>query len=409
MEPNKILPTPPIHTEPAQNVNPALDGFRDEGIDIVQGSGVSEENEFSNGETAEIVTPAEETEPAPVTPVSVPVPPPVTPAPLPTPAPTSAPKPPVEEYNLTRQSAAMIGSLQEIPKSFTKPTAHPFNDPSIKQIRTFKSDAEEAVKYQNVSAVDIAIAEQKKREKETPIEYENSKTSHAGIFIILALLVVIVLGGGWYYWFSSSQAISGIKKAPAIAIKTIIPYTKGSTITIDSESDPLTLIGSKLGQSNAGLGNVFALIPVANSTSTHPIGIETILRNTSAPNRLQRSLNSDYMVGAYTYDVQSPFVILTSTFFQNTFSGMLEWEKNLREDFLPLIQVSHGTETSTGVASEPFEDGLISNIDVRILRNPAGDIILLYAFADKDTLVITTTQNALKFILDRLLTVRTIQ
>ncbi|MEN9621597.1 MAG: hypothetical protein RLZZ67_31 [Candidatus Parcubacteria bacterium] len=461
MEPNKIPQVPQINTTPAPDSNKeTFDVLHDEGIDIVQGSGFSEENEFSSSETAvDVSTPVPQPVVVPVVkevpytsafvqkPVEVPAPKPapvVPPAPTPVPAfkPTTAPVAsapvtaavtPAEKPSLTRESINLLASLQEIPSSFipkaplAKPvekpfvtaanvesvapvadTPHPFNDPSIKHIRTFKSDAEEAVKFQNVSTMDIAIAEHKKREKTTPIDYETPKTSHTGAFIIVVMFFLVLLGGGWYYWFTTSQSIT-VETAPAITIKAIIPYAKASTISIDETSDPLILVGSKLLQSNAGLGNVFALVPVASTTATSPLGLESLLRNTEIPNRLLRSLGTSYMIGVYTYDTQSPFIIFKNTFFQNAFSGMLEWEQKMRTDLLPLVQVAHTGETNTGALSSAFEDIIISNVDVRVLKNDSGQPILMYAFADKDTIVVTTSQTALKYIIDRLLTVRTIQ
>ena len=76
MEPNKIIPTPAVNTNPSQDPNTPLDGLRDEGIDIVQGSGVSEDNEFSNGEATpvEIFESASVAENVPVAPVVPPTP-----------------------------------------------------------------------------------------------------------------------------------------------------------------------------------------------------------------------------------------------------------------------------------------------------------------------------------------------
>lgn len=426
MDPEKIAPQNNTPTEDNSNTQ-AFEGLHDEGVDIVQGSGASEENEFS---TPEVVTPSETLEESSET-VS---------SPLPTPAlepvATVVPVPVEEKPSLSRESANLIASLQEIPRGFVptprpkvppipspvktpapetpktfgqaQTTDRPLNDPSIKQIRTFKSDAEEAVKYQNVSKVDIAIAEQKKREK-TAIQYEEPSRSHnAGLFIMIVILLLIVLGGGWYYWFSTSQKVEPAPKA-AMTVKTIISYSKVAALTVDSDSDALVLIGAKLGQLNAGLGNIYALIPVLSSTSTTPLDITAILKSTLIPSRLLRSLDSNYMIGAYTYDTQNPFIILKDTFFQNAFSGMLEWEKDMRSDLLPVIQVAHENENSVTAAESHFEDVIISNIDARVLRDDQGKTILIYAFADKDTIIITTSEATLKYILDRLLTVRTIQ
>jgi hypothetical protein len=48
-------------------------------------------------------------------------------------------------------------------------------------------------------------------------------------------------------------------------------------------------------------------------------------------------------------------------------------------------------------------------VNVRVLKDAAGKVILAYAFADKDTVVITTNQTALKYLLNQILEVRTIQ
>lgn len=441
MEPNKIIPTMPVNTNTAVDTGKsAIDSFRDEGIDIVQGSGASEENEFSSGEaTGSVEMPTLETT-VPEKSVE-----------------STVSRPADMKSSLTRESATLIASLQEMPKSFiptpkvnlvnelpkvapiarqapqamvmptgaptqtpastpspvppvkpVTPEAHPFNDPSIKQIRTFKSDAEEAVKYQNVSTMDIALAEQKKREKSTPIEYSTPKKSHAGIFIMIVIILILMLGGGWYYWFTTSQKVDVVQQM-SVTVPAYIPYTKATTVTLDIDSDPLVLIGSKLAQLNAGLNTVYALVPIDGVGASTQTQLPAILKNTDGPDRLLRSLNPTYMLGVYSYDTQSPFMILKNTFFQNAFSGMLEWEKTMRDDLVSLVQVSHPAEVSGNVVSGSFEDALISNIDVRLLKNETGEVILAYAFANKDTIVITTDTRALKFILEKILAVRTIQ
>ncbi len=368
---NKLLDTNKI---PDVNKTAADSDLHDEGIDLV-GSGVNEDNEFTGTEA-----PANESEPpvAPETPK------------LPTTTPGVITPPP--------SNIPFVPSVK--------------NDPSIKPVRTFKSDAEEAVRYKNISAIDIAVAEQKKKEI-TPIEYIEPKQSHPGIFVATALIVMLAIALGWFYWFKTSQKTE--KNTPVqvsvetIIPYTIIPYTKGSTLLLRADSDPLVLIGAKLGVSNAGLGNVYAIIPTLATTKTAPADISIVLGFTHISSRLLRSLSPVYMIGTYTYDVNSPFIILKNTFFQNAFAGMLDWEKDLRNDLLPLIRVSYPNEDPITANTDIFEDIVVSNIDTRILKNSEGKIILAYAFTDTETLVIATSESALKYVLDRLLTVRSVQ
>ena len=357
----------PSAAVPNSPVPPAVpaDDLRAEGIDLV-GSGVREDNEF----TAENVIP-----------------------------PSFTPRQPTPE-----KEAVVVGT----PFS---PTTSPDsskikNDPSIKPVRTFKTDAEEAVRYQNISAVDIAVAEQKKREK-TPIQYVEEKPSRPGALVAAAFVLIIILAGGWFYWFKTSQ----IEKPEPVraSIETIIPYTTGSTLVLRSESDSLMLIGTKLRTANAGLGNVYALVPTLKATSTTYADISFVFADANMPDRLARSLAPEYMIGTYTYDVNGPFVIFKNTFFQNAFAGMLEWEKDMRNDFLPLIQVSYPSDEPVPADTDKFEDVVISNIDARALRGGNGRIILAYIFADPETMVVATNENTLKYVLDRLLTVKTVQ
>jgi hypothetical protein len=351
--------------------------LHNEGIDLV-GSGIREENEFTGDESTPPEAPATEPEPLKEEPK------------------TEPPKAPVSVVPAPQKSEPLVSPAP-------KPAQ---NDPSIRPLRTFKTDAEEAVRYKNISAVDIAVAEQKRREA-TPGTYTSEKKPHAGIFIATVMILIVALGAGWYLWFNTSQ---GTETAPPIqgSIETIIPYAKGSTLLLDPDSDPLVLIGAKLATSNAGLGNVYALIPIPTSASAEQAPIASVFGKTNIPSRLERSLSSEYMIGTFTYDVQSPFIILKNTFFQNAFAGMLEWEKNLRSDLLPLIHVSFPQEIAT-TNSDTFEDIVISNIDTRILKNAEGKTILAYAFADTGTIVIATNETTLKYVLDRLLTVRSVQ
>ncbi|MBI5134584.1 MAG: hypothetical protein HZA81_04370 [Candidatus Taylorbacteria bacterium] len=310
-------------------------------------------------------------------------------------------------------SASLQGEIAGILKTETarptfdgKPDSK--NDPSIKPLRTFKSDAEEAIRYQNVSTVDIAVAAEKKRQESTPIEYDEEKRSSPKAFILGAFALIALIGAGWYYWFLTSQESAPQEAATAIQIRTLIPYSKAAVVTLEAESDPLALISAKLAVSNPGLGNVYALIPVESAGAATAAPVSSVFAQTKMPSRLARSLGGEYMLGLYVYDSESPFILLKNTFFQNAFAGMLEWEKEMRNDLLSFIRIPRPEETITP-ETDRFEDMVVSNVDARALKNKNGEVILVYAFADKDTIALTTSVNSLKYLLDRILAVRTIQ
>ncbi|HVU06514.1 MAG TPA: hypothetical protein VHE10_01865 [Candidatus Paceibacterota bacterium] len=381
-----------------------------EGIDIV-GTSRALDNEFDKPEIPKeipVAEPAldEETEPAPVSrTVQIDEEPP-----KPAQAPV-APAPSIPKAEAYRSSFETAPQKNPFAPTGPAPIAPGQNDPSIKPIRTYRTDAEEAVKYGGMSKIGIAVAEQNKRDAQ-PIRYEQEKRPKTGLFIGIVIILILFIAGGWYIWFSSTGGkAKSAAPAPTVSYAPIVPYSQASIIVLDPndrDNDPLELMGARLNAANPGVGNVFALIPVTSATAASQEPVADVFDSTHIPSRLLRSLGDQYMVGLYSYDKQVPFIILKNTFFQNAFSGMLDWERDLGQDMMPLIRITYPEINSNSLADN-FDDVVISNTDVRTLKDTTGRLVLAYAFADKDTIIVTTSENGLKFLLDRILQVRTIQ
>ena len=88
---------------------------------------------------------------------------------------------------------------------------------------------------------------------------------------------------------------------------------------------------------------------------------------------------------------------------------MLSWEQNLLSDIGPLFGISVrdilGKAAST--TSEALQntlavkDVIIKNKDVRAIFDPKKEIIFLYSFIDKETLVLTTSEDTLRFLIGK--------
>ncbi len=436
MEPNALNPQNQAAKNGAPDMTKTVSDLHDEGVDIVD-QGSSEPDEIAMG--SETGAQTEETEgtldvdvesaekptleksaasqPQPQIHVESLIPRPT--APSASPAKTQAsstPNPSAPKPQTPPQSALPKTALQQEMQAawgdsygtepMAKPTVH--NDPSIKPLRTFKSDAEEAVRYQNISAAQIAIAEQKKKQASTPVEREEGEKSSSVGILALALIILLVGAGGAYYWFFVMKKNPASALPQELRVSTIIPYAKANTVII-GQGNIMDTIGGAIRAAELEPNSVYALIPVPQGTTTVAAPVTSLLRDTKIPSMLSRSLASQYMVGAYNGTTKDPFVILKNTYFQNAFAGMLEWEKDLRNDLISLIRVSRPQDEITLVNRDVFEDTVISNIDARVLRNEEGGILVAYAFADKDTIVIATTVETLKTVLDKLLAVRIVQ
>lgn len=292
------------------------------------------------------------------------------------------------------------------------------NDPSIKPLRTFKTDAEEAIRYQNISAAQIAMAEQKKKEEAAAAKPQPGQTadregggSRAGLVLILLFLFALVGGGGYYYWFyMRTDAPASTPRVPAgLKVSSLVPYDAADIVTIGQNDDAIASIALKLASAPIQIGQTFVAVPVPTGTTTVKAEIASVLSNTRIPPMLERSLATEYTVGTRLFNANSPFLVFKNTFFQNAYAGMLEWERTMRSDFSALIRVAHPDEPAVDTSSAAFVDSVVSNIDARVLRNAAGQTVLAYAFADRDTAVIAMDEETLAYVLDKLLAVRIVQ
>jgi len=130
------------------------------------------------------------------------------------------------------------------------------------------------------------------------------------------------------------------------------------------------------------------------------------------PDPLIRTLNEQFMLGVYRTETREPFLVLETSFFENAFPGMIAWEPFMNADLAPLFGQKLEEEPLAIVSPtmpSPFVDLVINNKDARVLYDEFGNIVLLYAFVDRNTIIITTTEEAFLEIFKRMSSSRTVR
>lgn len=332
--------------------------------------------------------------------VTIPVPTPVVKNPEPTPppvieTPTQPPKVPVVEP--TPEPA----------------TSNPFV--YLQPLRTFEGDVADAVKNKNASVVKIAVAESVKKQKSGEmLEPPTPVFKNLAIFLMSLLLV----GGGGYLVYTFYYVP-----------KTVAPATKEfaveSLVAPDTQKEfPVSAanagsIGQAILDTKTGVNKALNAVTELYFTQIQN-GVKSLIESSifvnllspNVPSPFVRSLSPRFMFGFHEFNGTHPFLILKTTFYQSAFAGMLKWEETMADDLNTLfIRPSLITNTEAGKPSttadflrrsKPFVDVVIKNKDVRMLTDEYEHPMLLYTFADKDTIILTTNEFTLKEILDRM-------
>ena len=234
--------------------------------------------------------------------------------------------------------AAMSPITPEVPTPTTQ------QDESLKEIakplRTYEGDVAEAMSHNRTSKASIAIAESKRREGTDTLA--NEAPTYAGRKIFMVLISLLLLGGGVvgaYYLYSISPLAPVAQITPQQASSSIVPSDTQSAVTIDPQN-PLTTIAKIRSEisKNQAPGTIREIVPVTKDEAgklfrvTGPRMQETL--DINAPDMLTRSIANSWMLGVYADadNNKSTFVVVTSSFFQNTFAGMLQWENIIADD-----------------------------------------------------------------------------
>jgi hypothetical protein len=299
-----------------------------------------------------------------------------------------------------------------------------------KPIRTYESDIAEAIAHQKTSVMTMAIAESKAKNRGNSIE--NKPPSHTGrkFFIFILSITFIAAGGmgGYYLYLQSPLAIvpvvQQIQKVPSVIdpdsqIELNVPsLEKGQFVKFLSEKFAMTDTITKTGEIKE-----FVLNQTMGSTTARLRASQFIqATNFTMLDTLKRALTEQMMVGTVKDSDQNyPFIIFTTDFFQNAYSGMLKWENNMPEEVADIFnyreQYSTDTEISNIIASSTpveksisrfynirgtFKDKVIMNRDVREFTDSQGNILFLYTFVDRNTILLTTSEAVISAIVSRI-------
>ncbi|KKU26554.1 MAG: hypothetical protein UX39_C0008G0017 [Candidatus Magasanikbacteria bacterium GW2011_GWA2_46_17] len=281
-----------------------------------------------------------------------------------------------------------------------------------KPLRTYQSDVEEMLKHGEGSLATIAIAENDKRIRAGLSVEEPEKPVHTKLIIVISLSL-IVLGAGtlaFLFLFRNIERdpVPLTEETPAIIVTDI---EKDFDIKGLSRDRLLETFTDEQGQNESTLSSVvgFRLLEGKGETA-EPVTASTFLKKlqTQAPDSLVRSFAPNFLFGLHILNVNHPFLIFKTGYYQNVYAGMLAWENTIIDDLGPLFikpEVAVEAETSDQVLGrgKNFEDIVIKNRDTRALRNQSGKIVFLYSFPDKNTLIITTNADTLEKVATRLL------
>ena len=288
-------------------------------------------------------------------------------------------------------------------------------------IHTYKSDFSDHLEAKNASPFTV-IAAQKDAPQQVVKPIQKNKT----LPIIVASVLLLLIGGAGVF-----AAYLFMNKTAPILLTPVAKSLIASDQQVKLEGSGVTLMNALAATSKTFTVDGTVIMTYVNTSTTTAQGVvETPASggafitelNLQAPDILLRNIDPSSMVGViHTNTQSSPFFILRVTSYERTFAGMLQWENTMFESLsilypqYPNVQTQTTNTVSTSTpskifipAADPtqpqsdFVDEIVSNHSVRALKDNAGRTLILYGYADKQTLIIARDEAAFTLLIQKL-------
>ena len=196
-------------------------------------------------------------------------------------------------------------------------------------------------------------------------------------------------------YFNIFEKKKTLETSPAVSPAIIETSQKFEIPLGDTKEVFLNTLTSKIGEAPSGLIEFYPTI--SNETNVRSATSREIFSflTTHLDTKTFRALDETLMIGSVTTNKNEPFIMMRTNNFDTLFAGMLSWETYIITDFSPLF----GTPPKTTIR---FTDAIRNNSATRILYDDTKNEILLYSFINQNTVVITTSSEALTKIIEQL-------
>lgn len=321
--------------------------------------------------------------------------------------------------NRLRKNAASVNRLEtSAPAAVPPPPAKvmaPVPVPPAPQpvaapapLHTYKTDFADHIDAKKASTFSVLAAQS---DAGTAPRGHLKERGQFTIAIVGGLLLILAGGTALFYAFTATN------QEPIIPYVSNVPSLIFADERVKLEGEGGVLMAAWVAAAATPLGDGSVRVTYITRATTSPEGmpIDTPLPGGNliaalalpAPEVLIRNVEPTSTVGVvHAKEETRAFFILKVSSYERTFAGMLEWEPRILADLEPLYppypQVALGTSTPSVTALPSFNDEIIANRDVRILRDTTGKSLMLYGYRDKETLIIARDEAAFTELLERL-------
>ena len=274
-----------------------------------------------------------------------------------------------------------------------------------KIVETYAGDMAEVLENDREGLVKKIIHGEEKREEEkknlSPKSKQNRLFMIVGIlFIMLALLIL-----SFFFFKTDINTVKIEEQFTPIIFNDQSAFIEVSSL--NKEEIAQTIL-SEINTTKVKEGGIEGIYLTENKKIIGLRRFITLIKSNFIPGDNPIFINDNFLLGAVNIKINPPettrlgfFILLKIRGAADIFDALRLWERKMLSDLAPFLSVNISSETNY-LFTKDFEDGIVNNKNARVLYDKNKKAVLMYIFADDNSVIITDTENAAREIMLRL-------
>ena len=279
-------------------------------------------------------------------------------------------------------------------------------------VETFAEDMADFIGSSAGGLVKNIIHSEEEHEKETKNLTPQSKKNVVFMSLGFLLLAIALITSSFLFFRPDTNTVSVAKQfTPLIFNDQITPLE----ILGFKKDDIAQAVLSEIGKTKVKSNGVEGIYLTENKQTIGLRRFITLINAHFSPSDNPVFVSDNFLLGVVKNQANTDvtagtgfFILIKVRSATDIFDSMRAWEPNLLTDLHGFLGLNISSDTNY-LFTKDFQDGIVQNKNARILYDQKGNIVLMYLFADDNSVVITDSQNAAREIVLRLASSQIVQ
>ncbi len=274
-----------------------------------------------------------------------------------------------------------------------------------KNVETYAEDMAKAIGGNKEGLIKKIIHEEEEHEAQK--KNLSPKSQKNRIFMLIGIILIIFALAILIFLAFFNKKINTVSIAPQMASLIFTDQTDFKAIDGFNENKITETILNQVNNTKIKIGGIDGIYLTENNKVVGFKEFNSLIKSSLTPDQVNL-IGDNFLLGDFYSGLKqtSPtagdlFMLLKVNSFSSVFPMMQTWENKMLYDLGGFFGVNITPDTNY-LFTKSFEDGIVANKNARMLKDNSGNIVLMYVFADDNSIIISNSTNAVNEVILRL-------